>query len=808
VKQPVLAHLLWFLLLSGITVSAAPPSEVGDSLRFEADGTTLSWEAVPTATGYDVYRGISRSADDLSCFHFNLPATNLPDSQQPSSLYVYLIAARNGDGVSGLGTDSFGTERQAGLACADDDTDGIENLADNCPLVSNPSQADQDENGTGDRCDPNTYTFEDDLLGQAPAETTVRGALAPGYLVRSYNGDAGVAFEGDPAGAQAAFDRLDLWQPRLAQTVWFDSLGPSGQTGTMELWSEGSLGENSGGGLRLRVDASGAAFFEQRNGTVITTLGSTALIDDRRLRIQLEPIDANDASLHLDRLDENDQWQPELSVNATATAALSGYLVTRTATGGGQRSLTRITAVNSAPVEALTILRRPDGLTDWKVFQRGPAGTATVPLPIAWRSTIDVRLEARLLDSSLAPLPGFDWADHNWNLAAAPEGRRITETLPNVPAGGNYRLEARLLSAENGSLLGEDFVVDLGVGDVWLATGQSNMSGFSGALEPREPERDEVHLFGNDYRWKRASEPMDRSDDQVDRVSLDNPAHSLMLAFANTLNDSLQIPIAIIPASLGGTNLHTQWQRNDSRADDRGTLYGSSVYRVRAQSYEHPIAGVIWYQGESDVGNTANGYRDLLRDLVNNWRSDLQAPRLIFGNVQLATYQFTNLDQWTQIQEAQRAYAVEDPLSVVIPAVDQPRADAIHLNVSGYRETGGRLGRAVLVGHYGKSLPNTPQLLSVAFTSNQRRRVALAYDKPVQGGQEPSLYRIIDGLSQVPVSSVSVDGSTVELRLSARASVSALLRYGYSVAPAADWIQAVDGSGPALAFRDLPIDPP
>ena len=802
-QKNILKRFIFPLLLLSISAHAAPPSEVGATLRFDADGETLSWQAVPTATGYDVYRGESREAGDLGCVGFDLPLTNLTDSQTPVSLYVYLIAARNGDGVSGLGAD-----RQPALACADDDIDGIENLVDNCPLESNPLQADQNENSIGDSCDAETYTFEEDTLGQAPANTTIRGALAPGFQVRSYGGDAGVAFEGDPAGAQAVFDRLDLWNPRLAQTVWIDSLGPGSQTRTMELWSEGSFGENAGGGLRLRVNAAGTAFFEQRTGTSITNLGSTALTDDGRLRIQLEPIDGNVAMLRLDRLDGNGQWQPELSVNAPSTSALNGFLVAQTATGGGQRSLTRITATSTAPAEALTILRRPDGLTDWKVFQRGPADTATLRLPIAYRSTIDARLEARLLDGALIPLPGFDWADHVWDLTAAPEGRRDTKTLDSVPAGGNYRLEARLLSAENGSQLGQDFVVELGVGDVWLAAGQSNMSGFSGALEPREPERDEVHLFGNDYSWKRASEPMDRSDDQVDRVSLDNPAHSLMLAFANTLNDSLQIPIAIIPSSLGGTNLHTQWQRNDSRPDDRGTLYGSSVYRVLAQSYEHPIAGVIWYQGESDVGNTATGYRNLLRDLVDEWRADLQAPELIFGNVQLATNQFTNLDQWTQIQEAQRAYALEDALSVVTPTVDQPRADSIHLNVSGYRVTGERLGRAVLVEHFGQALSLPPQLVSIAFNNNQRRRVTLTYDKPIDGGLEPSLYRVIDGLTQIPVSSVTVTGATLELRLSARASTTALLRYGYSVAPIADWIQALDGSGPALAFRDLMIDPP
>jgi hypothetical protein len=38
----------------------------------------------------------------------------------------------------------------------DDDNDGVDDGADNCPLTSDPDQADRDGDGIGDACDPNT----------------------------------------------------------------------------------------------------------------------------------------------------------------------------------------------------------------------------------------------------------------------------------------------------------------------------------------------------------------------------------------------------------------------------------------------------------------------------------------------------------------------------------------------------------------------------------------------------------------------------------------------------------------------------
>ena len=115
-----------------------------------------------------------------------------------------------------------------------------------------------------------------------------------------------------------------------------------------------------------------------------------------------------------------------------------------------------------------------------------------------------------------------------------------------------------------------------------------------------------------------------------------------------------------------GTNLHSQWQRILSDPTNRGTLYGSSVHRVLDQRYSYPIRGVIWYQGESDVGRGTALYLQDLRDLVADYRADLGDPTLFFGSCQLATNQGAELDHWIAIQEAQRQQAEADSLSAVV----------------------------------------------------------------------------------------------------------------------------------------------
>ncbi len=84
---------------------------------------------------------------------------------------------------------------------------------------------------------------------------------------------------------------------------------------------------------------------------------------------------------------------------------------------------------NAAGVPAtFTVHRDFDGLTDWKLFQRGPADDAPVPVSFGYVASADARVEVRVVDRATGtPLPGFDFADH---AMATPE--LIGEQFPSL----------------------------------------------------------------------------------------------------------------------------------------------------------------------------------------------------------------------------------------------------------------------------------------------------------------------------------------------------------------------------------------
>ena len=141
-------------------------STPGEALNLVVSGSPSSslliWTPVAQANVFNVYRGqvpISGWAYQSACLMSEAASLQLSESQSPprGSFYYYLQAAKNVCGEGTLGTGTGGIVRPIAVACSpqnrDFDGDGVLDMTDNCPLVSNASQADQDRDGRGEPCD-------------------------------------------------------------------------------------------------------------------------------------------------------------------------------------------------------------------------------------------------------------------------------------------------------------------------------------------------------------------------------------------------------------------------------------------------------------------------------------------------------------------------------------------------------------------------------------------------------------------------------------------------------------------------------
>jgi Big-like domain-containing protein/thrombospondin type 3 repeat protein/beta-propeller repeat-containing protein len=95
----------------------------------------------------------------------------------------------------------------------DQDGDGVSNVVDNCPAVSNPTQSDVDGDGIGDACDPNSFTPVANIDSYSTNQNIPLTVLGTGVLANDTDAD------NNPLTAQVASN------PALAAAFTLNSNG-------------------------------------------------------------------------------------------------------------------------------------------------------------------------------------------------------------------------------------------------------------------------------------------------------------------------------------------------------------------------------------------------------------------------------------------------------------------------------------------------------------------------------------------------------------------------------------------------------
>jgi hypothetical protein len=232
---------------------------------------------------------------------------------------------------------------------------------------------------------------------------------------------------------------------------------------------------------------------------------------------------------------------------------------------------------------------------------------------------------------------------------------------------------------------------------LFILAGQSNMSGYA-PLPGGHTGDPRAFMFGNNYRWDLAKEPVDSAEGQVDPVSYDNAGFGPSLAFAlASLELQPDTPVGLIPCAKGASSI-AEWQRNVSDQ----SLYGSCLKRARAASPMGYLAGILFFQGEQDAINiylTSNTdihpeiWSQMFSTFVEDLRADLEEPDLPVVYAQLgAKPEGVAFPNWDVVKQQQ--LAVDLPGSAMIVTDDLEYFDGLHFTAESYREIGKRFADA------------------------------------------------------------------------------------------------------------------
>ncbi|MCI0748293.1 MAG: sialate O-acetylesterase [Verrucomicrobia subdivision 3 bacterium] len=329
---------------------------------------------------------------------------------------------------------------------------------------------------------------------------------------------------------------------------------------------------------------------------------------------------------------------------------------------------------------------------------------------LAWPALADVKLHGLFTDNMVlqrgAVVPVWGWADEGEKVTVEFRNQKVSTTAKD----GKWMVNLKRLKVGGPAELrvtGKNRIElkNVLVGEVWIASGQSNMEWPMRASY--EPEK-EIAKTRNPL-LRLCTVPKTKADAPRDNVPASwqecNPSttsnfSAVAYYFARDLAKALDVPVGVIHTSWGGSPVEV-WMRKDVLAAN--ARYKTEIldgYDAQAAKYKEELAkweqeqadarkegkefkkrrpggpwkptelyngmiaplipfaigGAIWYQGESNAGR-AHQYRSLFADMIRNWREDWGQGDFPFLLVQLAPFMAIKEQPvesaWAELREAQ-----------------------------------------------------------------------------------------------------------------------------------------------------------
>ena len=182
--------------------------------------------------------------------------------------------------------------------------------------------------------------------------------------------------------------------------------------------------------------------------------------------------------------------------------------------------------------------------------------------------------------------------------------------------------------------------------------------------------------------------------------------------YAQQLQKTLNCPIGIINSSYGGSTIegwlnqsivekYSDYPVNTTIPDSISNLRPYVMFQGMIRPLRHyQIKGILWYQGEGNVGRSAT-YAQKLQDLAYLWRFTFENPELPFYVVEIAPYLYESISEPAKIREAQFIATHTLANSGLVSTNDLvPESESNSIHPSNKRPIGERLGNLSLLETY------------------------------------------------------------------------------------------------------------
>lgn len=302
----------------------------------------------------------------------------------------------------------------------------------------------------------------------------------------------------------------------------------------------------------------------------------------------------------------------------------------------------------------------------------------------------------------------------------------------------------------------------VGVGDVWVAAGQSNMTDMGAITDGFLPETDDtinenMHIiYAEDCTWQQMTHPSGEG-----RFFKTGIRTSPVTSFAREISEKENVPIGIVQTSVGGTNI---WQWIDGIKNDANSGYLFNALKSCFDKMPSKnIKGILWYQGCNDAinENYAYDYKNLQQKVFDTMRDffDENAP-IITTQLNDANQDSNSsqgyYDAWSYLKDIQRQNESLYDNVYVVGTGELELGDTIHNNAASNVKIGAKWAKVAEAVVYGDE--------SVSYENAQIDTAKVTGDKEITlTFKNTDGLKLATGTKRIGITNVSGGGYKIAL---------------------------------------------